>query len=64
MCPVFKHAKLRVDEGKRLLRTTRLTVRECATRVGIADPANFTRLFRRHENMTPNEYRKRFGKQP
>lgn len=56
--------RIRVDEGKRLLRTTRLTVRECATRVGITDPANFTRLFRRHENMTPNEYRKRFGKQP
>jgi len=53
--------RLRIDEAKRLLRTTQLTVRQCARRVGINDPANFTRLFRKYENMTPLEYRKKYG---
>jgi AraC-like DNA-binding protein len=51
--------RMRVDKSKTLLRRTKLAVSEVATRVGINDVSNFTRLFRKFEHMTPAEYRKR-----
>jgi AraC-like DNA-binding protein/ligand-binding sensor protein len=55
-------SRLRVDRAKEMLRRTGLTVREVALRVGVNDPSNFNRLFRKLEHMTPRDYRKRFGK--
>jgi len=52
--------RLRVDKAKELLRRTRLSVTEIARRVGIDDPSNFAKLFRKFEAMTPLEYQKRF----
>lgn len=54
--------RLRVDKAKELLRRTRLSATEVARRVGIGDPGNFAKLFRKFEAMTPLEYRKRFGR--
>jgi len=53
--------KLRVDKAKELLRRTRLPLRQVAQRVGIDDPSNLGRLFRRHEGMSPSAYRKQYG---
>lgn len=54
--------RLRVDKAKELLRKTRLPVVQVARRVGLNDASNFSKLFRRHEGMSPSAYRKSFGK--
>ncbi|MFP4499581.1 MAG: helix-turn-helix domain-containing protein [Candidatus Hydrogenedentota bacterium] len=55
-------ARLRVTKAKEFFRRTRLSVTQVATRVGIADQSNFSKLFRKFEGMSPTEYRQRFGK--
>ncbi|HOF40654.1 MAG TPA: helix-turn-helix domain-containing protein [Candidatus Hydrogenedentes bacterium] len=57
-------AKQRVNRAKRLLRTTTLGIGEVALRVGINDPGNFSKMFRKCEGCTPQKYRERFGKKP
>lgn len=54
--------RLRVEEAKRLLRRTRLSATEIAHRVGIRDQSYFSKLFKRHEGITPSAFRARFGK--
>lgn len=54
--------RLRVDRAKRLFRETLLGPLEVGRRVGIPDPSNFARLFRKVEGMSPSAYRKQFGK--
>ncbi len=54
--------RLRAEKAKELLRRTRLGVAEVALRVGISDPANLARLFRRHVGLSPKEYRSRYGR--
>ena len=53
--------RLRVAAAKELLRRTRLSPMEIGRRIGIPDASNFARLFKKFENMTPLEYRKRSG---
>lgn len=53
--------RIRVDMAKDLLRRTRLRMSDITRRVGLTDAANFSKLFRRHEGMSPTEYRKQFG---
>jgi len=48
-------------QAKELLRRTKLSVGEVARRVGIGDPSNFNKLFRKFETVPPVEYRKRYG---
>ena len=51
----------RVDRAKDMLCGTQLTLKQVALRVGISDPSNLGKLFRKHEGMSPSEYRKRFA---
>jgi len=44
-------------ESKRLLFYTDLSVNEVAHKLGFNDPAYYTRLFKKHLNTTPKEYR-------
>ena len=53
---------LQVEEAKRLLCETSLSLADVARRVGIRDSANFRKLFHSIEGMPPSEYRKRFGR--
>ncbi|MBX3177622.1 MAG: helix-turn-helix domain-containing protein [Candidatus Hydrogenedentes bacterium] len=55
--------RLRVERSKPLLRETKLGIADVGRRVGISDPSNFARLFRKVEGMSPAAYRERFGKQ-
>lgn len=50
--------ELRLQEAKRLLLHTRNTLPQIAEKSGICDAAYFTRLFKRHEGITPGKYRK------
>lgn len=49
---------LRVNEAKRLLAYTDLTLGEIAARCGFNDPSYFTKVFRAEINLTPSEFRK------
>lgn len=49
--------RLRLVEGMRLLRETRLGVAEVASRVGFKTHAHFTRAFRAFAGAAPTEYR-------
>ena len=67
-CALFKSAKgasfteyltsLRIEEAKKLLRTTNLYNGEIAARIGFLDANYFSMTFKRMEGMTPRQYRK------
>lgn len=48
---------VRMEQACELLRDDTLTIAEVCYRVGIADPAYFTRLFKKQKGITPTEYR-------
>lgn len=48
---------LRIAKAKELIRTTSLSFSEIAFSVGIESYSYFIRLFKKHESMTPNEYK-------
>jgi AraC-like DNA-binding protein len=52
--------RLRIDMAKDLLRRTRLSVRDVAQRVGIADSSNFSKMFRKFEGISPQQYRTQY----
>ncbi len=50
---------LRMQEAKEQLETTSLSVKEIMTSVGVSDPSNFTRAFKRVYGLTPTQLRSR-----
>ena len=48
---------VRINEAKRLLKNTPMTVLNVANNVGYTDIRAFNRLFKKYTNQTPNEYR-------
>ncbi|MDR3416038.1 MAG: AraC family transcriptional regulator ligand-binding domain-containing protein [Nevskia sp.] len=53
--------EVRRDEAVRLLKDSVLSLEAIATRVGYADPATFTRSFRKWTGQTPSSYRQRLA---
>lgn len=47
----------RIEQAKKLLRSTRLKCAEVAYRCGYNDPHYFSVIFRKHTNLTPHQYR-------
>ncbi len=47
-----------MDEAKRMLRETQLSVAEICYRLTYQQPTNFTKFFKAMEGMTPTQYRK------
>jgi transcriptional regulator GlxA family with amidase domain len=56
----YVHA-LRLEEAKQMLEASDLPIEAIANEVGYEDAGFFTRLFRRKVNLTPAQYRRRFG---
>ena len=56
--PSRYHINLRMEEARRLLRETRMSVIDVALEVGYTDPSHFARLFRRETGLSPSEYRR------
>lgn len=56
--------RIRMKRAKKLLRETDLRIQEVAVAVGYEDQLNFSRMFRRNEEISPSDYRKRFGNEP
>jgi YesN/AraC family two-component response regulator len=50
--------RMRIDKAKDLLRRTGLGIGEVARRVGVADSSNFSKLFKKYEGVSPQQYRR------
>jgi transcriptional regulator GlxA family with amidase domain len=61
MSPLEYVHTLRLEEAKQMLEATDEPVEAIANEVGYEDAGFFSRLFRRKVNLTPAQYRKRFG---
>jgi transcriptional regulator GlxA family with amidase domain len=61
MAPLEYVHTLRLEEGKQMLEATDSPVEAIAHEVGYEDAGFFSRLFRRHVQLTPAQYRRRFG---
>lgn len=49
--------RLRINESKRLLRETDLTIGEVAYKVGFNNQSHFNRVFKEQENSSPSQFR-------
>jgi len=56
--PSRYHIDLRMEEARRLLRETKMSVVDVALEVGYANPSHFARLFRRETVLSPSDYRR------
>lgn len=52
---------VRICKAKELLRNPHVTVKDITYEVGYMDPNYFTRVFKKHEGVTPTEYRNQFN---
>lgn len=69
MCRIYKQytgntindiiAEKRMDQARRLLTDTNMSVGEIAEKVGYINPSYFYRVFKKANGVTPNEYRKK-----
>ena len=51
--------KIQLTEAKKLLKTTRYSIKNISLTVGFGDPLYFSRVFLKHEQCSPTEYRKK-----
>lgn len=58
--PIAYVQRLRIEDAKRRLERTEVSVDEISWQVGYEEPAFFRRLFKRITGMTPGSYRRRF----
>jgi transcriptional regulator GlxA family with amidase domain len=61
MAPLEYVHTLRLEEAKQMLEAGDQPIEAIANEVGYEDAGFFSRLFRRQVNLTPAQYRKRFG---
>jgi len=61
MSPLEYVHTLRLEEAKHMLESGNAPIEAVANEVGYEDAGFFSRLFRRNVNLTPAQYRKRFG---
>lgn len=61
MSPLEYVHTLRIEEAKHMLETGEAPIETIAGEVGYEDSGFFSRLFRNKVNLTPAQYRKRFG---
>ncbi len=48
---------IRIDQAKKLLRSSHIEVREIAEKVGFENPSSFSRLFYKHTGLYPSQFR-------
>jgi AraC family transcriptional regulator len=56
--PSHYQINLRMNEARRLLRETKMSVVDVALEIGYANPSHFARLFRRETGLSPSDYRR------
>ncbi|OUS76390.1 AraC family transcriptional regulator [Paenibacillus sp. MY03] len=57
LTPIQYLTRIRLDHAKRLLRGSRLPIREVAEQAGFSDSFYFTRIFGRETGISPRDYR-------
>lgn len=55
----YRHS-LRMQQARRLLETSYLSVKEVMARIGVTDESHFVRDFKKIHGLTPAKYRERF----
>lgn len=50
--------RYRIEKGKQLLESKRFTIAETADALGFCNSFYFSRVFKKHEHITPSEYKK------
>lgn len=60
LSPITYVQRLRIEDAKRRLERTEVSIDEVSWQVGYEEPAFFRRLFKRVTDLTPGAYRKRF----
>jgi AraC family transcriptional regulator len=58
LSPTRYQINLRMNEARRLLRETKMSVVDVSLEVGYANPGHFSQLFRRETGLSPSEYRR------
>lgn len=61
MSPLAYVHTMRLEEAKHMLESGDTPIEAIAGEVGYEDAGFFSRLFKRHVNLTPAQYRRRFG---
>jgi transcriptional regulator GlxA family with amidase domain len=61
MSPIEYLLALRLQEARRLLTSTELTLSAIALNTGFFDQSHFTKRFRKMTGMTPTQFRKTFA---
>ncbi|MDY3919948.1 MAG: response regulator [Candidatus Limivivens sp.] len=54
--------RIRIEKAKEMLENPSLSIKEVSAMSGYADPNYFSRLFKKQTDMTPREYKMRYGK--
>lgn len=55
--PLHYLQEIRMESAKDLLQSSNLSVAEITENIGYSDSAHFSKLFRRHHNVSPQQYR-------
>lgn len=53
--------RIRMEHAKEMLKNPELSIKEVGMRSGYADPNYFSRIFKKQTDMTPREFRERYG---
>ncbi|MDP1976104.1 GlxA family transcriptional regulator [Undibacterium sp.] len=61
LSPTHYVQQLRVERAKALLETTRLSLEDITARCGYEDVSSFSKIFKQWAQVTPKDYRRRFG---
>lgn len=56
------YTRLRIEAAKHLLKDNRYSVKEVCNMLGYNDQAYFSRVFKKHEGISPQEYQKSYEK--
>ena len=54
--------KVRIEKAKEFLAQPDISIKEAGIRSGYTDPNYFSRIFKKQTDMTPSEYKTRYGK--
>lgn len=54
--------RIRIEKAKEFLKQPEVSVKEAGVKSGYTDPNYFSRIFKKQTDMTPSEFKTRYGK--
>jgi two-component system response regulator YesN len=54
--------RIRIEKAKEMLENPEFSIKEVSLRSGYADPNYFSRIFKKQTDMTPREYKAKYGR--